>query len=448
MASRIAAIARSGTAALMMANLGAAFMGIATGIVAARALGAQGRGDLAVIILWPALITTLVDLGIADAVTLRGARAPNAARTHYRIGLLLALGAGVGGLFIGVAALPVLLRSDQQSLMSLGLCALLSVPASALSAVPMGLLMGAQRFRTVAAIRFAAAFTYTCAMIVMTALGQGTVEVLTWLYVLARAVPFLLAAPLLWRGGPTTAPPAALRDTGGQFSEGVRLHGARLTYVVGAAEDRAIANWTLSQAGIGIWQVPHALTTVMQFVAQGVSQNLFARAARPGANREQLVFRAYERSIVATAAVALGGGLALPWLIPFAYGPDFAAAVAASSVVMVAAVPAAGALTLQAGAKAAQKARACVLLGGCRHRGHGGGRLPRGGGVGRGRSRDGVPGRAGRGLARSGNVRSAAVRLFGEGADPILAQVRANCCRGVPAGAERGTRAEPVNADV
>ncbi|MCH7540941.1 MAG: hypothetical protein IH999_11195, partial [Proteobacteria bacterium] len=41
---------------------------LASGILAARLLGPEGRGELAVIILWPSLIAALGALGITESV--------------------------------------------------------------------------------------------------------------------------------------------------------------------------------------------------------------------------------------------------------------------------------------------------------------------------------------------------------------------------------------------
>jgi O-antigen/teichoic acid export membrane protein len=357
----LTALLKRDTAALMMANLAGAVAGMVTGIIAARALGAEGRGDLAVLIFWPALIATLIDLGVPDAVTLRCAREPGAARTFHRNATILGVASGVIGALIGLVAVPFMLRESQAGLLPAARGALMIIPASSIAAVPVGTLLGLHRFRAVAAIRLAAVVLYTGSMLVAVALGHGTVQVLLWLTILSRLIPGLLAFPFVRRvvneADDGVEHPSHFAA---QAAEGTRLHASRLTSVLGGSEDRALASLMLTQAAIGLWQVASALIVVMQFVAQGVGQHLFSKVAAGRGRPGHLVYRAYVRAVALTGVVALLATPLLPLAIPMVYGRSFANAVVPGIVVMVGAVIAAGAATLLAGARAILRTAVCV----------------------------------------------------------------------------------------
>jgi len=345
----------------MLANLGATIGGVLTGVVAARALGPQGRGDLAVIVFWPSLIALLVDFGIADALTIRNSQNSEGAGAHRKTAYWLAVAASVLGVALGACAMPFLLRGSQKSLLQDGYFALAYVPLSALAAVPVGDLLGQQRFRAVAVIRLGTVVCYTVAMLASVLAGHGTVRVLTWLTVGARGLPLVLALPFAYSRRHDVGGPAFLPSHRRQVTDGLRLHGARLATVLGASEDRALANLMLTQRGIGLWQVASALTTVMLFVGQAVSQHLYSSSAGMSTGRAELIYKAYVRAVAITALIAILGSPLLPFVIPLLYGRDFSVAVKPAIVVMVASVFAAGAITLQAGARAMLKIRVCVI---------------------------------------------------------------------------------------
>src|SRR5947209_1207742 len=101
---------RKDTVALMAANLNYALIGVITGVVTARALGVEGRGDLAVVVFWPTLVATLVELGVGDALTLWVAREPGNVRGNLAGATIIAVAISAIGMVAGFFVLPLLLQ--------------------------------------------------------------------------------------------------------------------------------------------------------------------------------------------------------------------------------------------------------------------------------------------------------------------------------------------------
>ena len=116
----VASLRRRGTignsvAETTVANLVITVLGVLTGVLSARLLGPQGRGELAVIQLWPSQIATFAMLGLDAALVFYASREPDRVRRYLASSLALI---GVGGTLLvagGVAVLPRLLlaQSDQ-----------------------------------------------------------------------------------------------------------------------------------------------------------------------------------------------------------------------------------------------------------------------------------------------------------------------------------------------
>lgn len=353
----LAFIAAGNTTALVAANLGATLVGVVTGVVTARHLGPTARGDLAVVLFWPALLTSLLDAAIMEAVAIRGARRESEWRAELVPAFALALACAAAAVTIGTVAMPWLLTDAQGHLLPLARRALLFVPLSLVSSVPLGALLGQQRFRAVAAIRIANVAAYLLPLLGAIAMGYGTVSVITALTVLARGVPLLVAAPLMLGGG---ASGVSRRDISSLARDAAHLQGARALTVLSTSQDRLLANWSLTQNAIGLWQIIATVSVVMPIAAQGVSQHLLARIGAAGSVAGELVWTAYVRAMAATCVCAVVAVPLLPFVIPFLYGGDFAPAAAPAMIVAIGSIFWGGALALQAGARGVLRARPCV----------------------------------------------------------------------------------------
>lgn len=344
----------SDTAALLIANLCAALLGVLTGVITARVLGPAGRGDLAVAIFWPSLATSFCESGITESTTIRIAASRGAWRPHARAGLALAVAASVIVTGIVYATTPLLLNAQQQHLVLLTRTALLFIPASLLSCVVVGTLLGNGRFRTVAAIRLANAVLYAAALLVATIHTNVSVDTIAWLTILSRVFPAAVGAGVI-----VSSLHSSTSELNRHLRHAASLQAARLATIAADSEDRILANWTQSQAAIGLWQVPAAVGAIMQFIPLAISQKLISTSAA-GGRSPTLILTAYARVVIIAGVCALAAIPALPLLIPLVYGQAFRSSVAPAIIAVIASVAAAASLTLQAGARAQGDVRACI----------------------------------------------------------------------------------------
>jgi O-antigen/teichoic acid export membrane protein len=98
----------------MIANLTLAGIGMLTGIIAARLLGPDGRGELTAIQTWPTFIASLAMLGFPEAITYYSAKRPENAARYLTTAVFSTLAVSGFFILIGYIFLPYLL--DAQSL--------------------------------------------------------------------------------------------------------------------------------------------------------------------------------------------------------------------------------------------------------------------------------------------------------------------------------------------
>src|SRR5262245_2797465 len=94
------------------ANAALAVIGLLTGLLTARLLGAEGRGQLAAVQAWPLFLATLGSFGLPEAIAYFVARSPSQARAALATGLLLALPFVLIAVVSGLWLVPAMLRGQ------------------------------------------------------------------------------------------------------------------------------------------------------------------------------------------------------------------------------------------------------------------------------------------------------------------------------------------------
>src|SRR6185436_16233709 len=97
-------------------NLVAQSLGLASGVLAARFLGPQGRGELATIRFYPMLLALLGSLGIQQAVAFEISRRPNDEGRILRAGFWLSLAIAIPEGILAAILIPILLAPDKRYL--------------------------------------------------------------------------------------------------------------------------------------------------------------------------------------------------------------------------------------------------------------------------------------------------------------------------------------------
>jgi O-antigen/teichoic acid export membrane protein len=151
-------------------------LGIVTGIIAARWLGPDGRGELAAIQMWPSVLASVAMIGLPEALVYFSAKHPSESRGYLLTAGLIAL--IVMPLFaaIGYVLMPRLLSMQSDHVVQAARGYLILVPVYAFIGLPHQLLRGVQRYRLWNVIR--------------------VVPPLLWLAVLAAAVCLRITDPV------------------------------------------------------------------------------------------------------------------------------------------------------------------------------------------------------------------------------------------------------------
>src|SRR5262245_26041470 len=126
---------------------------VGSGILVARLLGPEGRGELAAIQLWPLFIVSLGTLGLSEAVVYLSARDPQKIGRYAASATTVAFLSSLPFVAIGYVAMPGLLAAHSGDVISAARWYLLIGPITALIDIPIHALRSAKDFVSWNAVR-------------------------------------------------------------------------------------------------------------------------------------------------------------------------------------------------------------------------------------------------------------------------------------------------------
>jgi len=302
-------------------------LGIVTGVVLARALGPYDRGILALVLLVPSTVVTLVKLGMtqANVYFINRERVPAVQVASNAAALAIVLGAAAVTVVWTVRAglLDTVLRSVPAWALAL---ALARVPLMLLDDYLYGVLQATGQFRVYnTRLLVSEALRFVLVAVALLVLDMGlfaavaihtltTVFNVTWLVVtMRRVLPFTLRVdrPLMRR----------------QLTFGVKSYVQTLTSHMLLRADVYMVSYFLGPAETAFYSLALRFTELVLEIPQAVGVVLYPRlASLPEAQIHRLTAQACRRTLLLTGTFILPLVLLGPTVIVLWYGEAYAPA--------------------------------------------------------------------------------------------------------------------------
>lgn len=349
-------------------------LGLVNAVLLARLLGPEGRGELALVLLYPVLALGLAGLALNDAVVYRAARALPPRRLAPPA-LLLALGIGAAVAAAGALAAPLLLAGHADGVRRSGALYFLMVPAGLVALHLGAVFQGRLEYGVWNAVRGATTLATVAGVAGLALLGLAEVEAVTLAYLGGFCASAALALALARRRGWLPAP-VDRHELGQLLRFALPLQAGVVVQLVNERLDQLLIARLLTPTDLGLYVAAMAIAAIPAIPAATLANVAYPRIAgvAEAADRGPVVER-YLRLAVALAGLVALALLALGQpLVTALYGPAFAAAVpilewyAAGAVALAAravlaqAVKAAGRPALATAAELAGLAVNVVLL--------------------------------------------------------------------------------------
>lgn len=299
-----------------------------TGIIAARALGVEGRGTLALLWLAPLTLALLGGIGIPAAMTFYVARNPGHARAIIRRGLqVTVMLAGALSLAYFLALLAFAGDNHDFTALDAGLSVAL-IPMFLGQNLAVAALLGQQRFRVYNAARLIPVAAYAALSLVVIAAGTATLTTI----LVAAVCGWIIALSVSWTAISRTRP-----DQEGEMpvSRG-QIMNFGLRGVVGSVSpiedvriDQFMVGLLLDARALGLYVAAVAFCNITRLVAMSIGAVSYPRVAaeRQGPAAWRLTTRYFRIGLLAVVATTAALFLVLPLILPLLFGQDFREAV-------------------------------------------------------------------------------------------------------------------------
>jgi O-antigen/teichoic acid export membrane protein len=326
-----------------------------SGVLAARILGPEDRGHLALYTLVAVIFVELGGLGLPAAMTYRIAKDPSEARGVVRT-LAPTVGAQVVLLVIIQSALMVVLFSSNPShvVFLAALVSLALVPSMFAQRYGLGILQGQQRFTWFNILRLAAPTIYSAGILALFLAGRHSLLAVTAGFVAGNILAGAWALTVALKGLP-----AALNHRRPSVRPMLRFG---VKGMLGASNpietfnlDQAVVGLALSPAALGVYVVGVAFTNLPGFVAKSIGLVAYPQVASQttASDTRRTVWRYFWFNLALGLAMIVPLEFLSGWLVPLVFGHQFRGAIPITRILLVSAFFLAGRRVLSDGLRGA-----------------------------------------------------------------------------------------------
>lgn len=319
---------------------------IATGLLAARLLLPEGRGELAEIMLWAGLIVEFGIIGLSDALLYRAATGARSPQTLFAAAALITAVLSVALIAAGFLVEPLVI-TDSAHTLELALAYLVAfVPLYLAALFVASLFQGHLDIVTWNLLRGTVALGYLLFIGIAWWSGHATVEGFAVANLLGTAIALIVGFVLLarrgWIGWRTD------RETlRGLLVYGAKVHVGELLNSARQKIDQALVALWLPHAELGLYVVALTVANGPLILAQTLGNLAFPKISnQTELGGKTVVFGRYLRFTLAVTIACTVILLPLnPWLIPLLFGQPFDRAATVANIMLLG-LPAAGAKIL------------------------------------------------------------------------------------------------------
>jgi O-antigen/teichoic acid export membrane protein len=298
--------------------------GVVTGLLSAWALGPTGRGDLMVVLMWPAIFSMVAQIGLPQSYRFWIARRPECASALFSNAIIFTLIMGLLTLALAELIIPHLIGDRSPDVLRLTRIYLLVIPVHLLTDLTRGLLEGARRFTWVGALRLILFGVQLASYILLWLSDRLTVASASYTMVASLAASMVVSLIAVWRElGPKWQPKLSELQTTLRY--GIRDYPGILTEFVNWRLDLMMLVGMASSSAVGLYVVALRLADITTTLAGSVGDALLPEvAASENAEKAtQVVTRSLRLTLCAHLLILAPLWIAAPYILRFAFGAGF-----------------------------------------------------------------------------------------------------------------------------
>lgn len=310
-------------------------LGAITGIMLARLLGPEGKGNLSAITTWPNVFTWMVSFSVALGNTYYLARNYELKDKLYTNSILASLVLGLCGFGLMWFIMPLLLANYPAQIVLTAQLLSSSLIGGILTDYMLGLLQAKGCYGWIAGIRL---FVFVGNLLVVLLFAflsvEDAIKVSIGYFIISNLVTILTIGVSQYYLKPKLQPDWALfKET---FSYSTKAHLGNFAGLFNSRLDGWLVIVFLSAVEVGWYSVAVTVSFVAMSVTNSLSYVLFPRVAEQGHKQgRELVLKAVAANTLVQLLLCLLIGLASPIGIPIVFGASFSNTVLPVEILLV-----------------------------------------------------------------------------------------------------------------
>ena len=299
------------------------------GGIVARILGPEGRGELALIVLGPTLISSIGMVGLNRVAS----REVAGKRAHFPTYIFLVAVLSILGIMSGLFLVSYILASKQDIALKAGLLFLLYVPISQISRLLDGIDHGSGQLRRYNFVRLFVSPLMVTGLVFLWFCGKTSIIWVVIVYLVGYMLPCFVRIILLRKyfvGLPQFGELISIVKKGIPFGFQTAFNEFYLRI------DTFLIIVLLTTADLGVYAVSMASAIVLQSVTNSASIVAFSRTARVDGSEDswQGTAKLLRVCILVKLLLSVFLALLLPFLIPIVYGQGFVSAIVLAEILI------------------------------------------------------------------------------------------------------------------
>lgn len=310
-------------------------LNMATGILTARVLGPDGRGEQAAMLLWPQFLAFTITLGMPVSLIYNLKKYPEDRSKLFAAALIMACGLGGIASLIGIIFMPRWLSQYSPEIITMAQWFMLTAPLSLLGITFRAAFTALDEFTIANQIRYVVPLA-TFLMLVGLVVSDRLTSITAALAYLLPSFPIMVW--MLMRLWPRFQPRwRGLTDSFKKLTHyGLRSYGIDLLGVLSDRVGQALVVGFLSAASMGLYTIAFGLSRVLNTFEDAIISVLLPKtAARPLEEVVALTGRAARVSTCLTVLAVVPLMILGPFFLELLYGDRFTAAVPVFRILLI-----------------------------------------------------------------------------------------------------------------
>lgn len=325
-------------------------LNLVTGVILARQLGVEGRGEFGAVTVAPTMASWLFALGASQAVAYHLSRRPQDSGGLLSAWLIVLTVSGLAGLVVLQIVLPTLLMAQPPATVLLARLWATTILVTLFGEAFTGSLLADHDFRFYNGIRLAQQLVIAGAYVALAVAHSLTVQAALIAVTLGYATYAGAAAVRSLSRHRLSRPDARLARESVWF--GVRAHGSNLAFVTTARLDLLILPAMATATAVGLYSVASNASWVIVTLAASLAPFVLPAAARAGSRSPIVVGQALRWCLLIAVLAGAALGAVAESLVVWMFGPSFQGTASLLRILIPGCVAYAGAQVLWSGLSA------------------------------------------------------------------------------------------------